>query len=60
MRSRGVVRCPYNGFQVGWCRALCTPSEGVGPCGRPAGHALRSRLQQAMAAQEERAGRFRR
>jgi hypothetical protein len=46
-----VVTCPYNGHQVGWCKGLCTPTAGVGYCGRPAPHALIGRTQLAIAAQ---------
>jgi hypothetical protein len=46
-----VVTCPFNGHQVGWCRALCTPLAGVGTCGRPAPHAIMGRTQLAIAAQ---------
>ena len=50
-RTGTVVTCPYNGHQVGWCRGLCTPVEGVGHCGRPAAHAMMGRTQLAIAAQ---------
>lgn len=52
MRTATVVRCPYNGHQVGWCRGLCTPVAGVGHCGRPAAHAMMGRTQRAIAAQQ--------
>ncbi len=50
MRLATVVRCPFNGHQVGWCRGLCTPVAGVGHCGRAAGHAMMGRTQLAIAA----------
>ena len=40
-RSYTVIRCPYNGHQVSFCRGLCTPFEGYGHCGR--GCAMRAR-----------------
>lgn len=52
MHIATVVRCPFNGHQVGWCRGLCTPVAGVGHCGRPAGHAMMGRTQLAIAAQQ--------
>jgi len=55
LRLATVVTCPYNGHQVGWCRGLCTPVEGIGHCGRPAAHALVGRTQRAIAAQRSRA-----
>lgn len=54
LRLNGVISCPYNGHQVGWCRGLCTPLEGVGPCGRLAPHALVGRTQLAIAHYEGR------
>jgi len=44
------VSCPFNGHQVGWCRALCTPVAGRGACGRVAGHAIVGRTQAILAA----------
>jgi hypothetical protein len=51
MRTATVVTCPYNGHQTGWCRALCTPVDGLGHCGRFAPHAMMGRTQRAIAAQ---------
>ena len=48
-RAYTVLRCPMNGHQVCWCRGLCKPIEGLGICGRPAPHRLRSRFQEAIA-----------
>ena len=45
-----TVSCPFNGHQVGWCRALCTPVAGRGSCGRVAGHAIVGRTQAILAA----------
>ncbi|MFH1176787.1 MAG: hypothetical protein V1750_05215 [Acidobacteriota bacterium] len=50
LRTSTVVTCPYNGHQVGWCRGLCAPMADLGACGRPAPHAIVSRLQLALAA----------
>jgi hypothetical protein len=52
--ERTVIRCPSNGLQVSWCRGLCLPTKGIGTCGRPAPHVMRSRYQRAIAAYEAR------
>jgi len=44
-----IPSCPYNGHQVGACRQLCEPTDGVGACGRPAPHGLVGRTQLAIA-----------
>jgi hypothetical protein len=44
-----VPTCPYNGHQVGACRQLCEPVDGVGSCGRPAPQGLVGRTQRAIA-----------
>ena len=49
-----VIRCPLNGLQVSWCRGLCLPTKGIGTCGRPAPHVMKSRHQRAIAAYEAR------
>jgi hypothetical protein len=49
LRTYTVIRCPFNGHQVGWCRRLCQPVEGRGACGRPAPHAMVGRYQAAIA-----------
>lgn len=45
-----VIRCPFNGHQVSWCRGLCEPMNGRGICGRIAAHAMTDRTQHAIAA----------
>jgi hypothetical protein len=45
-----VIRCPFNGHQVSWCRGLCEPMDGRGICGRIAAHAMKDRTQRAIAA----------
>lgn len=49
LRHYTTRRCVVAGHQVTWCRGLCTPVDGQGPCGRPAPHALRGRTQLAIA-----------
>jgi len=49
-----VLRCPHNGLQVSWCRGFCTPTGGIGTCGRVAPHAMTDRTQAAIAAQVSR------
>jgi len=43
-----VLRCPLNGFQVGFCRELCTPINGRGLCGRFATHGMLGKTQRAI------------
>ena len=50
LREWVALRCPLNGHQVGPCRQLCTPAEGVGQCGRDAPHGLEGRTQAAIRA----------
>ncbi|MEW6337279.1 MAG: hypothetical protein ACOY3Y_13170 [Acidobacteriota bacterium] len=54
LKPNGAISCPYNGHQVGWCRGLCQPLQGLGACGRVAPHALVSRIQEAIAHYEGR------
>ena len=53
-RSYTVIRCPYNGHQVSFCRGLCEPFEGYGHCGRLAAHAMIGRHQAAIASYKAR------
>jgi hypothetical protein len=50
--ERNIGLCPFNGRQASWCRGLCTPYKGKGPCGRPAPHIMQSRIQRAIASYE--------
>ncbi len=50
LRSHTVLRCPYNGHQVSFCRQLCRPVSGRGICGRQAPHAMIGRTQAAITA----------
>ncbi len=50
-REFTVLRCPHNGMQVSWCRALCTPIENRGTCGRFAAHTMADRTQKAISVQ---------
>ncbi len=54
LREWSVLRCPLNGHQVGPCRQLCTPNEGLGQCGRDAPHGLVGRTQAAIRAYNSR------
>ncbi len=56
LRPYTTLLCPYNGFQVSFCRGLCRPIAGVGTCGRLAPHALLGRTQLAIAASQARPG----
>ena len=58
MREYTVLHCVAARNQVGWCRGLCSPVDGHGPCGRVAPHALVGRTQRAIA--ESGDGRWRR
>ena len=49
LRQSTVLRCPFNGHQVSWCRHLCEPVGGVGACGRPATHGMKGKTQIAIA-----------
>ena len=49
-----VLPCPLNGNMASWCRGLCVPVKGIGTCGRPAPHIMRSRIQKAIAAYDRR------
>ena len=53
-RSYTVIRCPYNGHQVSFCRGLCEPVEGHGHCGRIAAHTMIGRHQAAIASYKAR------
>ena len=57
LRTHTALRCPFNGHQASWCRSLCEPISGQGPCGRPAPHAVMGRTQVAIAAYMARTGR---
>jgi hypothetical protein len=57
-RSYTVIRCPYNGHQVSFCRGLCEPIDGHGHCGRIAAHAMISRTQAAIASYKARPLKF--
>jgi len=47
-RSYVIIECPYNGYQVSFCRGLCEPIDGYGNCGRIAAHAMIGRHQAAI------------
>lgn len=49
IRPYTTLHCVVARNQVGWCRALCTPLDGHGACGRVAPHSLRGRTQTAIA-----------
>lgn len=53
-KSYTVIRCPYNGHQVSFCRGLCEPVDGHGHCGRIAAHAMVGRHQAAIASYKDR------
>lgn len=48
LRNYTTLHCVAARNQVGWCRGLCTPVDGHGPCGRVAPHGLLGRTQEAM------------
>jgi hypothetical protein len=58
--KKGLVRqyttrqCTVSKQKTGWCRSLCTPIDGNGPCGRAAPHAVQGRTQIAIAKCNER------
>jgi hypothetical protein len=53
--SQRVRMCRAGGrHQVGWCLALCQPTNGRGLCGRQAPHAVHGRTYFAMKESEER------
>ena len=54
LREYTVLRCPFNGHQVSWCRHLCEPIDGVGACGRLATHHMLGKTQLAIARYKER------
>ena len=54
LRQYTTVACPASRLQVGWCRGLCTPIDGMGPCGRVAPHTLLGRTQLAILKSNER------
>jgi len=56
LREYTTLPCPYNGFQVSFCRGLCIPLAGVGACGRLAPHAMVGRTQRAIALAGRRRG----
>ena len=37
--------CPLTKNRTPWCFAICVPEHGTGRCGRPAPHAIKSRIQ---------------
>ncbi len=37
--------CPLTKNRTPWCFAICAPDHGLGRCGRPAPHAIKSRIQ---------------
>ncbi len=51
-RKRTTVRtvwgCPRTKNRSSWCYGMCTPVNGLGECGRPAGHDMLSRTQLAI------------
>ena len=53
-RSYTIIECPYNGYQVSFCRGLCEPVEGRGHCGRLAPHAMIGRHQAAIMSYKDR------
>jgi hypothetical protein len=54
LREYTVLHCVAARNQVGWCRGLCTPVAGLGPCGRVAPHGLLGRTQEAIVKYNER------
>ncbi len=50
-RARELPRCPHFRNQAGWCRRMCVPMAGTGTCGRLAPHAMKDRIQRAIARQ---------
>ncbi len=40
--------CPLTKSRTAWCHHLCTPTRGIGACGRIAPHALTGRTQEAI------------
>ena len=54
VRAYSTLRCPFNGFQVSWCRGLCDPIDERGFCGRRAPHRLVGRTQAAIASYRDR------
>ncbi len=48
IRTHATLNCPVTRGRAGWCRALCTPIDGYGLCGRIAPHTLRGRTQTAI------------
>jgi hypothetical protein len=54
LRTHTTMHCVMARGQVGWCRGLCTPMDGLGPCGRVAPHALLGRTQSAIARSKRR------
>lgn len=53
-RSYTTIECPYNGYQVSFCRGLCEPIDDKGHCGRLAPHAMIGRTQAAIASYKAR------
>lgn len=45
---RTLWGCPLTKNRTNWCYAMCVPEEGLGICGRPAGHAQLSKTQLAI------------
>lgn len=54
LRAYTVLRCPFNGHQVSWCRELCEPIDDHGFCGRLATHNMIDRTQAAIASYRDR------
>jgi hypothetical protein len=50
LRDHELLRCPHLRYQATWCRRMCVPIEGMGTCGRLAPHAMKDRIQRAIAA----------
>ena len=45
---RTLWGCPLTKNRTNWCYAMCAPEDGMGYCGRPAGHAELSKTQKAI------------
>ena len=45
---RTLWGCPLTKNRTNWCYAMCVPENGLGLCGRPAGHAQLSKTQLAI------------
>jgi len=47
-----TLGCPHSKDRTLWCHRVCKPRNGIGTCGRLAPHAMKSRLQRAIARQK--------